>query len=281
MKPFRIGAVVALALLVAGAAVLEAHDLFLRPRDFIVREGRPVEVRVLSGTWSASQGAVSPDRLRDLSVAGPAGVIHAERSAWLSAGRESHWTVKLGPPGTYVLAASLIPRTIRLNSSQFTEYLTEEGLSNVVAERKAAGIHADSARERYSKHIKALVRVLGSSTTRATADTMYRVPLGYPAELLPLEDPYRLARGDTLHVRALVDGAAVEGQTVLVGGNTLSGTPVLERQLRTDGSGQANVRLDHRGAWYLKFIRMRQLPASAGDSVDYESKWATLTFAVP
>jgi hypothetical protein len=54
-----------------------------------------------------------------------------------------------------------------------------------------------------------------------------------------------------------------------------------QRQLRTDSAGVVRVRLDARGAWYVKFIDMRTVPASAADSVTHESKWATLTFARP
>ena len=42
----------------------------------------------------------------------------------------------------------------------------------------------------------------------------------------------------------------------------------------------ARVALRNRGIWYVKFINMRAISAAAGDSVDYESKWATMTFAV-
>ncbi|NUO37616.1 MAG: hypothetical protein HOQ31_03340, partial [Gemmatimonadaceae bacterium] len=37
-----------------GLAVLvaDAHDLFLRPRDFVVRAGSEVQVRVLNGTFT-------------------------------------------------------------------------------------------------------------------------------------------------------------------------------------------------------------------------------------
>jgi hypothetical protein len=35
--------------------------------------------------------------------------------------------------------------------------------------------------------------------------------------------------------------------------------------------------LSRPGKWYIKFIRMVR---ARGDSIDYESKWATLTFEV-
>lgn len=266
---------VPIAILVS-AAVLESHDLFLRPRDFVVKPNASVSVRVLNGTFTTSEGSVTADRLRDLSVAAPAGVEHPADSGWTSAAKESEWRVRVGGPGTYVLGASLHPRTIRLTGAEFNGYLREEGLGDVVGERRRAGIADNAAHERYAKHVKALVRVTGS--VPAAADTAYRQVLGYPAELVPVEDPYRLRPGATLRVRALVDGAPVAGQAVLAGGRTVGGAAIPERTVRTDANGIARIPLRTRGVWYVKFIRMRPV---TGDTVNYESKWATLTFARP
>ena len=57
--------------------------------------------------------------------------------------------------------------------------------------------------------------------------------------------------------------------------------PVLRRcGTSCDAEGVATVTMPSAGVWYVKFIRMARVPAAAHDSVDYESKWATLTFAV-
>ena len=106
------------------------------------------------------------------------------------------------------------------------------------------------------------------------------VAFGYPAELVPLANPYRLAPGGMLSVRALVDGKPMANQVVLSGGVTTRGQKIPERSVRTDGNGVARINLRASGVWYVKFIRMRRIDPAARDSVDYESKWATLTFAV-
>jgi len=46
---------------------------------------------------------------------------------------------------------------------------------------------------------------------------------------------------------------------------------------RSDTAGIARFVLNRAGKWYVKFIHM--VPVSH-DSVNYESKWATLTFEV-
>jgi uncharacterized GH25 family protein len=96
--------------------------------------------------------------------------------------------------------------------------------------------------------------------------------LGYAAEIVPLENPYTLGRGAPLRVRCLVDGRPVANQTVLWGG------ALAQRSTRTDADGVAQVTLDAAGRWYVKFIHMVR---ATQPGLDYESKWATLTFETP
>lgn len=276
-----VGIVAASVLMIALAAVVaDAHDLFLRPRDFIVRAGAEVRVRVLNGTFTTSESSVARDRLRDLTVVGPTGTTHPDRAGWTDDAKESEWRVATSVPGTYLLGASLDPKTIRLTGTQFNGYLREEGLHDVVSARKSARQLGNPAHERYAKHVKALIRAQGAASGTG-ADTAYRVMLGYPAELVPLDDPYVLPAGGMLRVRAYADGRPVANQVVQAGGRTTSGSRIKQREVRTDATGMVRFRLDTRGTWYVKFIHMRDVPASAGDSVNYESKWATLTFARP
>src|SRR5688572_19487730 len=103
-KPFLLTA----ALLLLCATSLLAHDLFLRPDSFFLRVGTPVRVRVLNGTFTASEGAVARGRLRDLSLSGPAGRTRLDTATWLTRGDTSMLTVRASAPGTWVLGASLL-----------------------------------------------------------------------------------------------------------------------------------------------------------------------------
>lgn len=270
----------ALALVAVVATSATAHDLFLRPKNFLVRAGSTVDVRVLNGTFSTSESSVAPERLRDLTVLGPDSLSKPDRRGWTNTKNESAWRAKVGGPGTYVLGASLDPSAIRLDAKVFNGYLREEGLTDVIDARRAAGTLDAPAHERYSKHVKALVRVRGASPANEAADTVYRRALGYPAELVPLSDPYRRTPGAPFQVRALVDGKPVASQVVLYGGRTVGGKRFVQRQVRTDAQGLVQLSLDQKGTWYVMFISMRSLTPEAKDGVNYESKWATLTFAV-
>jgi hypothetical protein len=74
-----------------------------------------------------------------------------------------------------------------------------------------------------------------------------------------------------------VDGKPAANQLVLYGGVSASGANIEPQSVRSSAEGVATIRLATPGAWYIKFINMSRV---SGDSVDYESKWATLTFEV-
>ena len=256
--------------LAVGAGSLAAHDLFLKPTAFFVRPGTEVRLRALSGTFTKSENAVARDRIRELSVGTPEGVRRLDpASAWADAGDTSVLTFRTGEAGTYVVGASTQPRGIKLTGGQFNQYLASDGVPDVLEARRRAGELEKPAHERYSKHVKTMLQV-GDARTGG-----FDAALGHPAELVPLDNPYALKVGDTLRVRALVDGRPVANQFVVAGGRTTAGARLPVREVRSDADGVARVALGARGYWYVKFIHM--VPVT-GDSVNYESKWATLTF---
>ena len=259
-------------LVLVAATALDAHDLFLRLDTFFVEPNSTVRVRALNGTFSSSENSVTTDRLADLSVVSASGRAHPDTSRWSSRGDTSVFTMRTGVAGTYVIGASLKPREITLKADEFNAYLADDGIPDVLAARKASGELGKSATERYSKHIKALVQV----GTARTGD--FSAVLGYPAEIIPLDNPYTVKPGSTIRVRTMVDGKTAANQLVVSGGRRKNGDRQPEKRTRSDASGVARISLPTAGQWYVKFISMR--PFQGAEKIDYESKWATLSFEV-
>lgn len=259
------------ALLLGAIGLAAAHDLFLKPDRFFVAENATVLVRVLNGTFSKSENSIDRPRLRDVSVVSPAGRTQLDTSEWSASGDTSSFRVRTGTSGTYVLGASTRPSVIALTAPEFNEYLRSDGIPDVLAARRREGELEKGARERYHKHVKGLLQV------GAVRSEHFATELGYPAEIIPLTNPYALAAGGTLRVRTLVDGSPVANQFVLYGGRTAKGSRIAQRSVRSDSTGVARIPLRAGGTWYVKFINMTRVQS---DSVDYESKWATLTFRV-
>ncbi len=74
----------------------------------------------------------------------------------------------------------------------------------------------------------------------------------------------------------LVDGEPVPNQLVFAGGHGADGA-MDEASARTDASGHVRFRLGEAGRWYVRFIHMVRTDDA---DLDYESKWATLSFEI-
>ena len=259
------------------AALAAPRDLFLRPASFIVPANARVAVDIVNGTFDSSVAALPAAHLADLSLAGPAGRQPLARAGWRPAGDRAVLQLRTGAPGNYVLGVSTQPRTIAMPGPQFDAYLAQAGLHEVLDARREAGALGRSSTERYAKHVKALLRV------GAAADSGWTRVLGYGAEIVPLADPYAMRAGDTLAVRCLVNGAPVADQPVFAGGARASVADARaqlgEQSLRTDADGIVRLQLPSEGPAYVRFIRMT--PTGVAGGPEYESQWATLTFAVP
>lgn len=257
-------------LLLASAAL--AHDLFLKLDTYFLEPRARVRIPVLNGTFTKSEGFVVPERIADISAVAPGGRTRLSPAGAWSRGPDSAsvLSLDLGDAGTYVVGVSTRPRELDVPGEAFNSYLEEDGITDVLEARRRSNEMGKGARERYSKHVKAIFQV---GETRSDA---FGVVLGYPAEIVPLDNPYAIARGTLLRIRCLVDGRPVANQAVLWGGER-EGQVLPQRSTRTDADGVAQVTPDAAGRWYVKFIHMVR---ASEPGLDYESKWATLTFEI-
>ncbi len=259
--------------ILAITAIAAAHDMFLKPAQFFVAPGSSLPAILLNGTFDKSSNSINRTRIADLSMVGPAGRTRIDTTAWGTAGDTSRIVYKTGAAGTYLFAVSTRPSEIELDAKDFNGYLKDDGLPDELARRTKAGELGQDAKERYSKHVKAIVQV----GDRRTND--FAMVLGYPAEIVPVDNPYAVQIGGTLGVKMLVDGKQAPGVNVLFGSRSPSGKATAERHTRAGADGVARIPIDGPGVWYVKFISMTRLGKTT-DGVTHESKWATLTFAV-
>ncbi len=260
-----------LAVLVTAAAVA-AHDLFLKPVRFFLAPNSHSTVHIINGNFTDSEAAVTWDRVTAASIVSPAGTTQLTAASWHTTEKAASLELHAGDPGTYAVGVSTMPRVLGLEADAFNQYLASDGVPDILEARRRDGQLGKAVRERYSKHVKTLVQVGDARTAQ------FGTVFGYPAELVPLENPYALKAGGVLAARALVDGQPVANQFVVAGGRTPNGQRLEVQQVRTDADGVARIQLRSAGQYYVKFIHM--VPVTAEADVDYESKWATLTFEI-
>ncbi len=249
-------------------ASIFAHDLFLKTDSFFLAPNSKFTVKIMNGTFQASEGAVAFARLNDVSVVSAGKRAHPQEADFTKDETTAFLNLKTGAVGTYVVGLSTKTREIALKAADFNEYLKEDGLPDTLEERRKTGELEKDAKERYAKHVKAILQV----GKKQTDD--YKTVLGYPVELVPQQNPYKLKKGDQIEILCLKDGKPLAGQVVLAG-HEENGKIIVAPELRSDKNGIVKVRLDGVGKWYVKFINMTKLN---DPNLNYESKWTTLTF---
>ena len=255
----------------AVVASARAHDLFLKLDTYFLQPNSKAVVRLLNGTFQASDGAVARDRMRDVSLIAPDPLVRAPESlAWRDEGKTAVMEIKTGGPGTYLVGISTKPREIALKAADFNNYLEHDGLPDILAERKKNNELAKDVRERYSKHVRAIFQV----GDRRSDD--YKTLLNYPVEIIPQQNPYSLKLGQTIALLCLMERRPLVNQFVIAGWESKDGKEHLLNS-RTDQRGVAHFKLVSAGKWFVKMIHMEQV---SEPGLNYESKWATLTFEI-
>lgn len=289
MSVKRRSATVLAVSLLAVVGTLAAHDMFLKLPTYFLEPNAEAEVALVNGTFDRSENVITRDRMIDVSIAGPGTeVAHPPTSAWRDSAVHhenpdsvdtSILTFRTGEAGTYVIGVSTKARVLTLSAEDFNAYLEHDGVLDILGDRKRHGLTDQPVTERYSKHVKAIVQV---GDIRAE---VYSHELDYPAEFVPLQNPYDLIVGDTLELRLLHHGLPVANQLIYAsheGYNAHSPEDAIAHReavhTRTDADGVARIRLSQAGLWYVRTIHM--VETSEDPDVDYESNWATVTFEV-
>jgi hypothetical protein len=156
---------------------------------------------------------------------------------------------------------------IELPAEKFENYLRQEGLDRVIVARSARGERAKPGREYFSRYAKALL-----TGERSSAEVTQ--PLGLAYEIVPQADP--------------TAGAAPLRGRVLYGGKPLADAlvtaiwrddPSVRLTAHSDAGGAFAFDLPRAGVWLVKSVHM--VRASFFSRADWESLWASLTFAAP
>lgn len=250
-------------------ARLFADDLYLMPDQFRPTPGKPLRVVLQNGDGFPEAGAATKaDRLRDTRLLSKAGPV--DFTAITVEAKRTTAQVQVPASGSAILTTRTIPRFIELDAAEFTAYLQEENLTNVIQWREKNGQQNKPGRERYSKYVKSLLAV-------GAADGFFQEKTGLTIEIIPEVDPYSLRPGQTLPVQVLLRGEpaadiAVESSWLEQGKakSALAG--------RTDQQGRVRVPVNALGPHRLHAIVMER--CAEPQVADWESFWATLTFAI-
>ena len=178
--------------------------------------------------------------------------------------------LRVNAPGLLVVGYRSNPSSVELAAEKFNQYLKEEGLDAVIAQRASLKQTGTGVRELFARCAKSMV--LSGPASPAQGDRT----LGFTLELVAERNPYALKAGEQLPVRLTYESRPLAGALV-VAINRLNPTEKLTA--RSDKDGRVKLRLQRGGMWMIKAVHM--IPAAEGSKADWMSYWASLTFERP
>lgn len=268
--------------------LLSSHDMYLKLETFFLEPESKAIIQLFNGTFDSSDNVIDRDRMLDVSLVANGKRSEVDTASWFEKETTTYLNFTTASPGTYVVGVSTKPRSLGMSGESFNDYLEHDGVLDMLALREANGTLADSAVERYSKHVKTVFQV-GNDLTDD-----YKVELGYPIEFIPLSNPYDIHPGHNMSVKLLFNQEPLVNQLIYVGSQTTAIEHAHDgeahshasdtththdelQQFRTDETGQLVVPIRSEGVYYLRTIHLVE---SNEEGLTHESNWATLTFAV-
>jgi uncharacterized GH25 family protein len=266
-----------LSLLLAGifAPPVAAHEYWLAPSAYGVPVGQTLAVQAYVG--SDFKGELRPfATTRTVRLEVLAKDRKDVKSQAINGDLDlAHLTVE--DEGGIVVAFETNFVPVELPPEKFDEYLRKEGLEGPLKAREALGAAAGPGRERYLRCAKTWIA--GSDGSRL------QKPFGMPLEIIPQSDPIVSGK---LTVQVLYNAAPIEGILVKAWNQPLAGGAVPRDQMardpvqptaqaRTGKNGIVTLPLDGPGEWLLSAVHMQ--PSADKQAADWESRWASLTFA--
>jgi len=241
-------------------SVVKAHFLWINPQSYHLAPGEGLRLTLGFGHHFPGAGGefLEATFLADLSLFAPDGQRTSLKEATYPIIFET--TSTLIKEGTYLLVAEKKPGFFSKTASGFA--------------RKPKSELADVIECKYSRrYAKALI------TVGNPGGKVYQKVLGQELEIIPLKDPNLLRPGDFLPVRILYRGHPLAKTFVLATYEGFSPTghqTFFSFAVRTNARGEANLRLDHPGAWLI-FVSHEE-PYPQPDVCDVSTAVATLTF---
>lgn len=252
----------------------DAHQFWLSPSVYAVPPGQSVVVTARAGVgfhgapkpWAPDRSVrfvLLASRLVDLEGLGFPG-----DEAWARFAPSDRLGAMLAFESTFT--------PIQLPAKEFDAYLEDEGLTNSLTAR---GTTDHPGRERFRRCAKTWLS--GTDASRATK------PLGLSLEVVPRSIP---GQDSLLAVVVLRGGQPLPGALVKAwrapldpSGRAMDAAtrdPVaVAWQGRTGPDGSVRVPVAESGEWLVSLVDM--VPSAEPSEADWESTWASLTFARP
>ena len=183
----------------------------------------------------------------------------------------------IAPPrdGLLIVAHEALPTSLVYKDWEtFVGFTEHKDFKTAVAEHQAAGYPQDDVRERYSRYSKALIAI-GDGRGNDTA-------MGLETELTAITNPYEADFNNQMEIALTYQQAPRQDVQIEVYERNAK-KEVTVTKYRTDDAGHAIFPVVPGMTYMVDSVVLRPAPdvGETDESPQWESLWASLTFAVP
>ena len=246
------------------------HEYFFEPESFFVKINQKIDLRLFVGE------GLKKEEERPFQAEKTSSFRHYFGQVGFDSKNNTDnsmpfYSYTSGSEGNHLFALERNWSYIKLEPQKFEEYLREDGMEYIIAERAKQGESQKEGRERYSRYIKTLLQV------GEKRDKTFKEKTGLKLDITPLENPYSKKPGDTLVFQVRFDGKPLADRTIFA--DNREGDTFAKQRFVTDKDGKITVKLNSRGTWLIRLVVMQRCKTDCGEA-DWESFWGAFSFGV-
>jgi uncharacterized GH25 family protein len=257
-----------LAILILLSLAIHAHEFWLQPNRYRFKVGEEASIDFMVGeSFTGEQWDLKKHKVELLEL--HSAVAKIDLTDQVENIKGFRLVKLLQTEGTQLVTMKSNAAYIELAAEKFNEYLKEDGLDNILDERKKKNQLDRPSKENYTRFTKLLLQ-----TGEKTDDT-YKKNVGFRVEIIPQSNPYTLKTGDYLQCLVLFQGKPLPHALVKVW-SRLKNTTFLQN-IYTANDGTIKFPISTKGAWMVSTVKMisNDLPTS-----QYHSLWGSLVFGI-
>ncbi len=245
-----------------------AHEFWLLPKKFRFKVGEEMQVAFLVGeNFQGEPWDLSRHKVERLEV--HTGITVKRLSDKVRPDKGKNLSYTFDREGTHLIALESNFAFIELAPDSFRLYLEEDGLENILDERKRTGRTGERAKEFYKRFAKVIVQC------GAKLDNSFKRSAGFRYEIFPLANPASLKPGDYMDCQVMWQGKPAAHAMVKVWSHV--GNRIFLQNIYTEKDGTIRFPVSSPGPWMVSSVKM--IPSEA-DGADYQSFWASLVFDI-
>jgi hypothetical protein len=265
--PMKLKSIIYSLILLSLFTLLSSQEFWLQPNKYFYKRGEDINIRFLVGeNFQGENWEGDSSRIKNLVYY--FGGAKDDDLTKLFGEEGDSLKVKQYDEGTAMVTYNSRNAYIVLDSTDFNDYLFDEGLTDALEDRKQYNELNTAGREFYQRSIKTIFQV-GS-----IKDETYKQSTSLPLDIIPLSHPYKLKSNDAVSILILFQNQPLVNSKVKVW-NRYKGETIKE-ELFTDEKGMITFPILTKGKWMISCVKMLRLENNP--RAEWQSYWGSCTW---